>query len=50
MGVTTNTFSSFIKPVDVNVTRSFNSPQQYLMPIPLEETNKNVNLVQNPNY
>ncbi len=30
--------------------RKFESPTQYLLPIPLSDVNKNLNLVQNPGY
>lgn len=33
-----------------NITREFNSPRNYLMPIPYSEVQKNKNLVQNPGY
>lgn len=33
-----------------NILRSFSSPRNYLMPIPYGEVQKNINLVQNPEY
>lgn len=34
----------------IDFERKFESPTQYLMPIPIEDINKNVNLVNNPGY
>lgn len=50
MGVTKETFIEFANPVTVDVTRNFMNPQHYLMPIPIEEVQKNDKLVQNPKY
>lgn len=41
--------SKFGQPTAVDVRRRF-IPAQYLMPIPIEEVNKNPNMVQNPGY
>lgn len=39
----------FGQPKEVDVTRNF-IPAHYLMPLPIDEVNKNPNLVQNPGY
>lgn len=42
--------NSFAKVVELRDKRSFDSPRQYLMPIPVAEVSKNPNMVQNPQY
>lgn len=44
-----NDLGKFGQPTTVDVRRRF-IPAQYLMPLPIEEVNKNPNLVQNPGY
>lgn len=50
LSINASTLSEFSKVLDVEVTRNFSSPGQYLMPIPIGEINKNEKLVQNPGY
>lgn len=38
------------KPTQVQVSRAFTAPTNYLMPIPQEEIKKNPKIVQNPGY
>ncbi|TDN97124.1 RagB/SusD family nutrient uptake outer membrane protein [Sunxiuqinia elliptica] len=44
------TDAGFFNVVEVNFTRSFRSPQHYLMPIPIGDTQKNPRIAQNPGY
>ena len=41
---------SLAKVVELRDKRTFDSPRQYLMPIPAGEVSKNPNMVQNPRY
>lgn len=50
LNINATTLESFAKIVDVGDQRKFDSPRQYLMPIPAGEVNKNPNMVQNPKY
>lgn len=44
--------AAFLKIVDVGTAfeRKFLTPQHYLMPIPIDDINRNPNIVQNPKY
>jgi len=42
--------ANFFRVTDVVFARAFRSPAFYLMPIPIAEINKDVNLIQNPGY
>lgn len=42
--------NSFATVSTIMFERKFESPTQYLLPIPLSDVNKNLNLVQNPGY
>lgn len=44
------TLEEFAKPTEVIFERKFESPTQYLLPIPLSDVQKNEKLVQNPGY
>lgn len=50
MNIRANTLSEFSRVTEVQVERRFEAPTHYLMPIPVDEVNKNSNLVQNPGY
>lgn len=50
LNINATTLSEFADIIDVPDQRKFDSPRQYLMPIPASEISKNPNLVQNPNY
>jgi len=50
MDITAKTIDEFVKPTEVVFERKFESPTQYLLPIPLSDVNKNEKLVQNPGY
>lgn len=50
MNILSTTLEEFVKPTEVDVSRSFVAPRNYLLPIPQGEVNKNGNLVQNPGY
>lgn len=50
LNINATTMDSFAKIVDVADQRRFDSPRQYLMPIPANEVSKNPNMVQNPQY
>ncbi len=50
MNIVESSITKWSVPTPVAVERKFYSPQNYLMPIPQEEINKNINLVQNPGY
>ncbi len=50
LSINASTLFEFSKVVEVQVTRNFSSPGQYLMPIPIGEVNKNAKLVNNPGY
>ncbi len=49
MNIEGNTDETFFVPTELNNIRTFKQAQ-YLMPIPMEETNKVPHLVQNPGY
>ena len=42
--------ANFFKITDVVFARAFRAPAFYLMPIPIGEINKDINLIQNPGY
>lgn len=42
--------ADFFKFVEVNVERKFDKDKNYLMPIPIDDINRNPNVIQNPNY
>ena len=42
--------ASFFNVTEVVFQRKFITPTHYLLPIPIEETNKNTKLIQNPGY
>lgn len=44
------TVNEFARVMTLRDQRSFDSPRQYLMPIPSKEVSKNPNMVQNPKY
>lgn len=50
MNIEASTIQDFVKTKEVIFERKFNSPTQYLMPIPVEDINRNPKLVQNPGY
>lgn len=50
MDIAAATLQEFGTVKDVIFERKFNSPTQYLMPIPLSDVNKNTKLVNNPGY
>lgn len=50
LNINATTMNSFAQIVELTDQRKFESPRQYLLPIPAEEINKNPNMVQNPNY
>lgn len=50
MNIEAVTLEEFAKPTEVVFERKFESPTQYLLPIPLSDIQKNSNLVQNPGY
>lgn len=50
MNIQGTTDADFFKVTEVVFARAFRSPAFYLMPIPIGELNKDVNLVQNPGY
>lgn len=50
LNIEATTLEEFAKPTEVIFERKFESPTQYLLPIPLADIQKNANLVQNPGY
>lgn len=50
MNIYGETDEDFFRVVTVKAQRRFRSPAFYLMPIPIDEVNKNMNLIQNPGY
>ena len=50
MNIDAKSLEDFAHVTEVVFERKFESPTQYLMPIPVADVNKNVNLVQNPGY
>lgn len=50
MNIEGTTDAAFFQLKEVNVTRKFNTPAHYLMPIPSTELEKSGKLVQNPGY
>lgn len=50
LNINATTLEDFAQIVDVPDQRKFDSPRQYLMPIPVGEVSKNPNMVQNPQY
>ena len=50
LNVNATTIENFAQIVTLDFERSFQSPMNYLMPIPIDELNKNENLVNNPGY
>lgn len=50
MNIEATTLEEFAQPTEVIFERKFESPTQYLLPIPLLDVQKNKNLVQNPGY
>ena len=50
MNIGANNIDDFAHETEVSFERRFDSPAQYLMPIPTTDINRNLNLVQNPGY
>lgn len=50
MTIEGKTIEEYANLQEVIFERNFSTPAQYLMPIPVGDVNKNVNLVQNPGY
>lgn len=50
MNIEATTIETYATLREVIFERKFNSPTQYLLPIPVGDVNKNANLVQNPGY
>lgn len=50
LNIMANSIDQFAQETEVEFERKFNSPAHYLMPIPLTDINRNVNLTQNPGY
>lgn len=50
MNIGARTLEDFARETEVEFERRFDSPTQYLMPIPLTDVNRNLNLIQNPGY
>jgi hypothetical protein len=50
MNINGKTDKEFFQVTTIPLKRGFNSPRNYLMPIPIQEVNRNPNLVQNPGY
>lgn len=50
MNINARDINSFASVTEIGFERKFESPTQYLMPIPLGDINKNLKLVQNPGY
>lgn len=50
LNINARTIADFAEETEVPFERKFESPTQYLMPIPIEDVNRNQNLVQNPGY
>lgn len=50
LNISATTIEDFAKETEVVFERKFNSPTQYLMPIPIGDVNKNLKIVQNPGY
>ena len=50
MNIMATTLEDFCQETTVDFERKFESPTQYLMPIPIEDINRNKKLVNNPGY
>lgn len=50
LNIEAKNISDFSKVMTLRDKRTFETPRQYLMPIPSEEVSKNPNMVQNPRY
>ena len=50
MNILGTNIDEFAQETEVTFERKFESPTQYLMPIPVTDVNRNQNLVQNPGY
>lgn len=50
MNILGKNIDEFAKETEVSFERKFESPTQYLMPIPVTDVNRNLNLIQNPGY
>ena len=50
LNIEATTINDYAKEEEVVFERKFTSPTQYLMPIPLDDINRNLNLLQNPGY
>lgn len=50
MNILGTNIDDFAQALEVTFERKFESPTQYLMPVPLTDVNRNLNLVQNPGY
>lgn len=50
LGIGSNTDAGFFKIQTLNNLRQFTAPQNYLMPLPIGDLDRNQNLVQNPGY
>lgn len=50
LNITATTLDEFVTLKEVIFERKFETPTQYLMPIPLDDVNRNENITQNPGY
>ena len=50
LNIDATNMADFARLTEVDFERKFESPTQYLLPIPSSDVNKNENLVQNPGY
>jgi hypothetical protein len=50
LNINATTYDDFFKVTQVQQKRTFQNPSNYLMPIPINEVNRNPNIVQNPGY
>ncbi|MDE5611615.1 MAG: RagB/SusD family nutrient uptake outer membrane protein, partial [Odoribacter sp.] len=50
MNIFGKNIDDFAQETEVSFERKFESPTQYLMPIPVTDVNRNLNLIQNPGY
>jgi hypothetical protein len=50
LNIAAKNISEFAKLTTIDFERKFTAPTQYLLPIPIDDINKNSNLVNNPGY
>ena len=50
LNITATDINNFVEIQTLADTRRFETPRQYLLPIPINEVSKNPNMVQNPRY